>query len=222
MTPARRGVPILVSCLTALLGLAACFRGSLPPREFYRLEPADSLFAHANGARGAPLPGTLAVLEYATQGIYAERNIVYRVEDGAYGVYPSREWALPLGEMLGMLTTRALTGSPLTVGGSVFDPPTRRTHALLWRGVVREFDEVGRGQAVFAVVQLDAQLIRSADDSVLWSGSQRAEVAVSRPTMAGVIDGLSTAAMIVISRLVAGAQRALHPPSADSAHAPRS
>lgn len=222
MTTVRRWVPSLVSCLTAVLGVAACFRGSLPPREFYRLEPADSLFAHANGARGAPLPGTLAVLAYAAQGIYAERNIVYRVDDGAYGVYPSREWALPLGEMLGMLTARAVARSPLTSGGALFDPPTRRNHAFLWRGVVREFDEVGRGRAVFAVVQLDAQLVRSADDSVLWSSSQRAEVAVSRPTMTGVIDGLSTAAMIVITRLLEGVQRALHPSSADSAHAPRS
>ena len=56
-----------------------------------------------------------------------------------------------------------------------------------------EFEEVNRGRQVLAAVHLEADLVKSANDSVVWSGSERIERAVPEPTdsMPRVVETLS-------------------------------
>jgi hypothetical protein len=62
---------------------------------------------------------------------------------------------------------------------------------------------------VLAEVRLDASLVRSADDSVVWSGTARVERLVAQPTMQNVVAALSATAVEVVSVLAADARAAL-------------
>ena len=89
-----------------LLGVA-CFRSrTVAPIERYRLLPTAAETASvAPSVSAADLPdGSVAVSRYVTPGLYGERGIVYRVGESGYATYLSREWAIPLGEMLGRRT----------------------------------------------------------------------------------------------------------------------
>jgi ABC-type uncharacterized transport system auxiliary subunit len=208
----------LVLAGAALLSATGCWlwSGHLPARELYRLTLPDSSEAGAGSALatdGAPPPlaGTLAITQYATPGIYGDPQIVFRLNDNQYGSYSSsshdREWAVPLGEQLGVLTERVLARVPLTAERAVFDPPSRRSQTYIWRGTVREFEEVNRGSQVLAAVRIDARIARAEDDSIVWSGSARLERAASPANMSGIVQTLSTLATEVVADL---ATRARH------------
>jgi ABC-type uncharacterized transport system auxiliary subunit len=203
----------------AVIGLgASCIRGSLPAREYYRLAPPDSVALVRREAVAPPLAGSITIAHYDTPGIYGTGGIVYRVGVAQYGSYPSREWAIPLGEMLGTLTESVMRVRPLTSDQAVFDPGVTRGEEYAWRGAVREFDEVDEPGSVSAAVSLAVQLVRVADDSVVWSGFARAvePVAVSR-SMDSVVQALSTAAARVVARLVDDAATALRAVAASRA-----
>lgn len=186
-------------------------RGRLPPRELYRLTLADSVRVETPlGSSGLmPASGTIAIAPYQTAGIYGERGIVYRVGESEYGVYPSREWALPVSTMLGLVTEEVLRRHPVTRSAAIYDPPSYRTHDYVWRGVVRELEEVNRGKRVFASVRLDVRLVRASDDSVVWSGTARAERPVPEGTMPAIVHALSELSGQVVARLAEEARAAL-------------
>ncbi|HWE44012.1 MAG TPA: ABC-type transport auxiliary lipoprotein family protein [Gemmatimonadaceae bacterium] len=198
-----------------LLVAAGCWRiGKLPPRELYRItlpEPPDSSGPAVTASDGVapPLPGTLGIAEYVTPGVYGDPQIVFRIGDTEYGSYPSREWAVPLGDQLGVLTERVLGRIPLTAERAVFDPPSRRAQTYIWRGTVREFEEVDRGRQVLASVRIDLRVVRAEDDSILWSGSSRMERAAQSPDMSGIVQTLSALADEVITDLATRARREL-------------
>jgi hypothetical protein len=110
-------------------------------------------------------------------------------------------------------------------GGSAqgFDPPSRRGNTYMWRGSIREFEEVNRGDTVLAAVAIDVQLLRTADDSIIWSGSQRLERVVPPPntTMEPIVQVLSELAVEVVENLIDGARVALRTAPVDSARSPR-
>ena len=201
-----------------LLVAAGCFRGKLPPREFYRLSPPDSLRTAPRQAV-APLAASITIKTYDTPGIYGSGLIVYRVGDARYGAYPSREWAIPLGEMLGTLTERVVRESHLTSSRVAYDPPTSRGDEYEWRGTVREFDEVDGPSSVSASVSLAAELIRASDDSVMWSGiATVAEPVRESRSMDSVVAALSIAAAKAVARLADDAGATLRRLAASGAH----
>ena len=206
-----------VSLMVALLA-TACFRGKLPPRELYRLrlpENADSSPAQDPGIR-AVAPGTVAIAPYIAPGIYGSRAIVYRVGETQYGAYASREWALPVSTMLGVLTEEIMRTRPLTTERALFDPASLHGYTYIWRGSVRELEEIDRGRNVYAAVRLDARLLRAADDSVLWSGSVRVERAVPEGTMPTIVMVLSQITAEAISQLIDDAREAIAVPAASA------
>ena len=222
-----------VRCLRVARGLIAgaglastvgfgCFNGPLPARELYRLtmQPAPA----QPGERG-PLEGGIEVARYHTPGLYSDGNIVFRTGENEYGVYPYREWGIPLGEMLGLMAENALQRRPLTTGAAVYGPPPGHDLGYTWRGMVREFEEVNRGRAVFAVVRLDAQLVRTGDGAILWRGSSRLERAVTQPTMPAIVAALSTLASEATEALIEEARAAVNAmpvvPAASTSPAPR-
>ena len=126
-----------------------------------------------------------------------------------------------LGEMLGRRTADLVQERPLLRGGALFDPPTRRTFTHMWRGTVREFEEIDRGNDVFIAVNLEASLVRVEDDSILWSGAARVERAIPEGTMEGIVAGLSAATDEVVFALLDSAKVSIRQKSANgSAHQP--
>ena len=212
----RRGAAVLAVCTM----LGACVRGSLPPREFYRLAIPDPGAAPSGGASGSGLlAGPLTIVPYETPGIYAGPGIVYRIDSAEYGVYPSREWAIPLSDMLVLATERMLRAMPLTSEPAIIGS-SRRSRAYEWRATVREFEEVDRGRRVFAAVAIDAQIVRARDDSVLWSGSAGDEREVAAPRMRDVVDALAASTTEVLRLLLTDSQRALRASTAAAAPLP--
>jgi uncharacterized lipoprotein YmbA len=208
----------LAACAVALA--LGCFRTrTVPPVEMYRLLPTDS---GAIDVAAEHLPdGAVAVARFITPGLYGQRGIVYRVGDAGYGAYPSREWAIPLGEQLGRRTADLMQHGPLVRGGAVFEPPSRRGFTHAWHGTVREFEEIDRGDDVFVAVNLEASLVRIEDDSIIWSGGKRVERAVPAGTMEGIIAGLSTATDEVLVALLDSARVSIRQKSANGSGAPR-
>lgn len=210
--------------MALVAGAAACIRGSLPAREFYRITPVDSLLAsdgESGPAQPPALQGTVAVLEYDTPGLYGTNAIVFRVGASRYGTYPSREWAIPLGEMLGSLTERVARARRINADNVSFTTTRPHDAAYEWRGEVREFDEVDGPTAVSASVTLAARLVRTADDSVVWSGSARAAEPVAEArSMDAVIAALSRAATRAVAQLADDASAVLRRVPAARAHQP--
>lgn len=217
---ARAAIVLAASALTTGCSLMGALfpRDPLPAREMYRLRLPDSTSIPVMAVNGGSLPidGSLAIAPYETPGLYGERGIVFRVGQTAYGAYPSREWAVPLAEMLGSLTESVLERNPISREQAVYDPPSRRSHTYIWRGTVREFEEVDAGSTVSVAVRLDIKLIRSADDSLIWSGSERVERSVTQPTMDNIVSAMSDAAIEVIAKL---SRTAIHELSAASSAA---
>src|SRR5919202_623834 len=125
--------------------LVACVHGTLPPRELYRLLPLDSaavMHARAVGpASGAPvLDGALHVEPYQTPGLYGDPAIVYRVGETQYGTYSSREWAIPLSNMLATLTADVLRATSFAAGPVVSEAAADNGTRYKWRGPVHEFE----------------------------------------------------------------------------------
>lgn len=203
----------------ALLAPLSCIRGTIPARELYRIAaaPGDSAAPPVATDGATPLAGSLGIAPYITAGIYAEPSIAYRVGDAEYGTYPSREWALPLSQMLGLLTEEVVRRHPLTSDPAIYSPPSLRSQTYLWRGRVRRFEEVDRGKVVSAAVSVDAAILRTSDDSVLWSGSARRERVVAGSTMADVVRTLSALATEAVEELVADAARSVQRRSAATA-----
>jgi len=208
-----------------LLALSGCIHGKLPAREFYRLRTAplpDSLTAFYRDGGVSTLPvGSVAIVPYIAPGVYGDGNIVYRIGDSEMGTYPNREWALPVPTMLGMLTEDIFRARPLTRDPVVFDPPSAHSYDYVWRGLVREFEELDRGSHVYAVVRFDARLVRARDDSVLWSGTARLERAVPEGTMPAIVDALSQLATEAIVQLQESARGSLAGPAASAVRAPQ-
>jgi ABC-type uncharacterized transport system auxiliary subunit len=197
-----RGMRVTTVACAAAMVAGGCFRGTLPPREFYRLSVPDSLVSVGRPTGAPPLTGSVAIARYDTPGIYGTGSLVYRVGSSAYGAYPTREWAIPLGEMLGSITEGIVRQRSLTSGRVVY-PPSAVTHEQYeWRATVREFDEVDTPNSVTASVSLVAQLVRVADDSVVWSGAaQEMEPIAQTRSIDAVVAGLSAATARAIARL---------------------
>ncbi|MEP6692456.1 MAG: ABC-type transport auxiliary lipoprotein family protein [Gemmatimonadaceae bacterium] len=185
-----------------------CLGGSVPAPELYRLAPPPARADTGAPAHGV-LDGSVAIDRYLAPGIYGERGIVYRVDETRYGVYPYREWAVPLGEMLGLETEEVLASLPLSAERAVFEPASRRGVTYVWRGAVRQFEEADRGKQVFAVVEIEAKLVRARDDSVLWGGSRRLEQEVPAPTMPAIVTALSALARTAVTTLATEAKAAV-------------
>jgi ABC-type uncharacterized transport system auxiliary subunit len=203
--------------LLAVLPLGCLRTRAVAPIEMYRLLPTaaeTSTVATRPAAEDLP-EGSLAVSRFVTPGLYGQRGIVYRLGESGYATYPSREWAMPLGEMLGRRTADLMQEKPLVQGDALFDPPTRRTFAYIWRGTVREFEEIDRGNDVFVAVNLEASLIRVESDSIVWSGGARVERPVPGGTMDGIIEQLSAATDAVLFALLDSARVSIRQKSAN-------
>lgn len=157
----------------------------------------------------SPIDGDLAIRAYATPGLYGERGIVFRIDERAYGVYPSREWALPLGEMLGVLTESVMQQVPLVSGATSYGAPARLSHEYVWRAGVRQFEEVNRGPDVYVAASFDVRIVQAQTDSVVWRGQASGELPVPEATMPAIVEALSNLSAELISRLVRDARRDL-------------
>jgi hypothetical protein len=116
------------------------------------------------------------------------------------------------------MTETVMEHRALTSGRALFDPALPRRQQYEWRGTVREFDEVDESVSVSVAVTVAAQLVRLADDSVVWAGAAReTEAVVESRKIESVIAALSAASSRAIARLTDDASSALRRVSAAGA-----
>lgn len=218
--PRRIALAALVVVATGCLNKIFPSRPSL---EQYILQLRPESATPARPPASPALTGALAVLPYVTRGIYSQPGIVFRADDLQLAAYPSREWAIPLRDMLGTLTEEAMRTAPISAEPAVFDPRTVRAHDYQWRGTVRELEEVNRGRDVLAAVHLEVEIIRTANDSVVWKGSERIERPVPPPTnsMPQVVETLSAITSDILRTLIERARTDLGSPAAGAARGTR-
>jgi ABC-type uncharacterized transport system auxiliary subunit len=197
----------LAAALLLVPPLSGCLGGPAPV-ERYRLTPVQPEARAAAAPAGATMLPTVTVEPYATAGIYADPGIVYRLEESSYGAYPNREWALPLGTMLADATIEAMRAVP-GLAARVTSDGTAVSEQLVWRGVVQQFEEVNRGDSVSAAVRLDAALVWSPGDSIVWQGTAGLERPVADPTMPAIVRALSELTAEAVRRLVTDGRGAL-------------
>jgi uncharacterized lipoprotein YmbA len=207
--------PHILSALTFVTAVtgSACVAGSVPPRELWRLDPpaVDSSSGTVQQTSAtAPLAGApLEVALYETPGLYGDQGITYRIDESRYATYRSRDWAMPLGEMLSARTAALLRRQQLASVVLDGNAPSPSRTGWRWEGTVREFEEVDRKSGVSVSVALDVVLRRAENDSVVWRGARRLERPVSSPTMPNIVSALSTTADSVIVALARQAAPAL-------------
>lgn len=212
MSNAKNTRSLLAAGITTVAA-AGCFGGRLPPEEYYRLSVPDS--AQMASPVGLALPGlpptagSIAIAPYAAPGLYGSGSVVYRIGETEYGIYPSRLWALPVATMVGLITQDVLREHPISAESPIFDPPSYHSHRYVWRGAVRHLEEVDRGKSVFAAVQFDARLIRTADDSIVWAGTVSLERPVPQGTMPAIVEMLSRLSVEAVARLADEARGAV-------------
>ena len=182
----RAGVSWTAAAVVLLSG--GCLPKGSPPTALYQL------VAPARPANTTPLAdGVIVVEPYVTPGIYADEALIYRTSETQYFTYPYRQWAMPLSEALALLTADALRRAPAPIGTSsvVLDDVATGARGLKWRGVIRHFEEVDRDRSVGVEVAIDATIVRSRDDSVLWHGSAWAARQVPTGTMPAIVSTMS-------------------------------
>jgi uncharacterized lipoprotein YmbA len=194
-------------CIASAAWLAAC-AGTPATVERYRLAPMGTPQPRTPSAAPDANAPVIAVEPYVTMGIYADPQIVYRLEETTYGAYPNREWAIPLGTMLADATVETMRAIP-HLGVRVTDERASGSHQLVWRGVVQQFEEVNRGKKVGAAIRLDAALVRTPGDSVVWQGTVGLERPVTDPTMTAIVETLSQLTSTAIRQLVTQARPAV-------------
>src|SRR6185436_1030737 len=200
----------IIAAVCALIG-TGCLGGRLPPRELYRLTLPDS--ARAEPPRVPPTI-TIAIVPYATPGLYGDPSIVYRLNESEYGAYPWREWAMPLSTMLGLLTQDVLRTQQIAGARALFDPPSRRSATYVWEGTVREFEEIDRPPRVYAAVRLDVRVVRNADNVVVWTGTARRErEVIDSKSMPAIVQNLSLLAADAVASLANEAHAVLATPA---------
>jgi uncharacterized lipoprotein YmbA len=218
-SPSRATLAALA--LLAATGCLGGLGGRLPALEYYRLSTADSAtlvtrVAAPASPQAAPLPA-LAIAPFEAPGIYGRRQIVYRTGESAYGTYGAREWALPVGTMLGLVAEDVFRSRPLSAERAIFDPPSVAAYPYVWHGLVRQLEEVDRGQEVWASVRLEGRVVRTADDAVVWSGAAALERRVPQGTMPEIVRALSTLSTEAMVQLAEDARASLGRSAASTA-----
>jgi uncharacterized lipoprotein YmbA len=206
--------PRTLTSLAAVAASAACVSGKVAPRELWRLDPpavesGDGGVTQASGT--APLAGApLEIALYETPGLYGDHAIAYRVDESRYGTYRTRDWAMPLGQMLSARTAALLRHQQVAPIVLESDAPSPTRTGWRWEGTVREFEEVDRKSGVSVAVALDVVLRRAENDSVVWRGARKLERPVESPSMTNVVAALSATSDSVITALARDAAPMLH------------
>jgi ABC-type uncharacterized transport system auxiliary subunit len=102
---------------------------------------------------------------------------------------------------------------------SVTDPDSHVATDFVLNGTIDRLEEVDDGRRVAAVCALSAQLRDTRTGSVVWSNTITERVAVEQRDVAGLVNGLATAARNSVDRLVADMEmelgRSAAPPCGD-------
>ena len=184
--------------LLALAVLLAGCGGTVPASRYfviqYEVEPAA-------GGVGPDLDLVLGVEAFSTQPLYRDRRIAYRVSQHEVVYYPYRYWAAAPGELVADRLANHLRRAHVV--RAVETAPYDLTPDWLLGGQVQQFEEVVRGKAGFARLELSVRLEALGDRKIL----REEEIAVERPvlkrTPEAVAEAMSGAVREAGERIVA-------------------
>lgn len=182
--------------LVLALALAACQQPSVTQDQFYRL---DVLAPAAQAS--ARLSGTLEVERLASDGLTAERPIVYSEagNNTTLQEYHYHFWVEPPPIMLRDQLTSYLRAAALASTVVTADMRARADYVV--GGRIKRFERtVGSRNA--AVVELELWLRRSADNRLVLLNSYRVENPAERDSVADAVNAMNQAVGTIFSRFL--------------------
>lgn len=179
LVSARVASAALVLCL-----LGGCFGGGqVPESRYYVLEYEEG--TSINAADG--LDVVVGVDAFATQPLYRDRRVAYRVSGVEMAYYPYRYWAAPPGELVASQLARHLRQQKVVK--AVLESPFEIQPDWIVTGRVQRFEEVDRGPSWAAVCEISVRIESYLDREVIAEETWREEV----PTRARTPDAVATA-----------------------------
>jgi ABC-type uncharacterized transport system auxiliary subunit len=181
--------------LIGAIAIAGCGSVRYPAHYMLNFEPSVQ----------APGPGhsmgTLAVSELRCPDYLCEGRIVYRPAPAEVAFYQYHRWAVSPRDMIAQYLTERVRARSLFA--SVSDDESHVTTDFVLNGTIDRLEEVDEDRRVVAVCALSAQLRDTRTGSVVWSSTITERVAVEQRDVAGLVNGLTTAARNSVDRLVA-------------------
>lgn len=185
----------LILGLVLLLG--ACFGGTAPSDNFYRLEvPAPAVLP------SSPLPGVVEVGRFAAEGLTGERALLYSYRDKPDQVlrYGYQLWVEPPPVLLQNQLVRVLRethAAPTVVTADLRVPPE-----FLIEGRLRRFEQIA-GAPFSVVVEMDLGVVRLNGSALLLLQSYRAEKPMAGDQPADAVLAYQAAVSEIFGRFLA-------------------
>lgn len=140
------------------------------------------------GARDAEAKKTLLVRHLAARAPYDQERMVYRSSPYRVDFYHYHQWASPPGEQVAEWALRYLRQSGLFAQVVAFPGATGD---LVLGGVIRDFEEVDKGDVWEAVLAVDLWLARAENQPPLWTRSYRVSRAAARRNPEAIAQAMS-------------------------------
>jgi ABC-type uncharacterized transport system auxiliary subunit len=195
MTNRREGALRAVFALCWTLAMGGCGSVRYPTHYVLNFEPSVPAPAPARST------GTVAVVELGCPDYLCADRIVYRPTPTEVGFYEYHRWAVSPREMIAHHLADRVRARSLFA--SVSDGDSRLATDFVLNGTIDRLEEVDEGRRVAAVCALSAQLRDTRTGSIVWRDTITERVAVEQRDVAGLVNGLTTAARNSVDRLVA-------------------
>ena len=173
----------------ALAGaLAGCAQPEVPQDHFYRLAPAPV----SPVATATPLPGTVVVLRFSSDGLLGQRPLVFADAESAESLqqYHYHLWTDPPTRMLQDLTVQALRQA--AVADTVVTPDLQLRADWEFSGSLRRLEHL-HGETPRVVVAVEFGLVRARDGALAWHASYEEEEAAAGGGIADAVQAMSRA-----------------------------
>lgn len=191
---------LLLILALATLGLAVSC--GMPKTSFYRLQ-----FPVAERGSSPANDATLGVQRFRASNLLRQDRIVYSTADNQVNYYQYHRWAEDPAAMVTSLFVREVAGRHLFRDVAQFRPDKGTDYYL--RGRVLALEEQDRGPSVSVRVAVEAELLKSKTDAVVWTGRAERERPVPRKDVSSVVEEMNRATQEVIGQLADGIAQAV-------------
>ncbi len=196
-------LPIVKASLLALILLSGC-AGVRYPKSYLLNFPPTLPDATPSEALGAVAVREFRCPEYLCQG-----RIVFRPSPEEVGFYEYHRWAVNPRQSITQFMEDSLRTQSLFKHVEAQERGIETAYVLTGR--IERLDEFDRGRDVLAECAISAELVEVHTGSILWSDRASETLPLESRDMAGVVNGITAAALITIDRLVKSMVKELAP-----------
>ncbi len=181
--------------LLAILGCMSC--GGLPKTYYYTLQIPPP--PPGNDTKSRLLIG---VERFRAPEVLRDDRIVFYETPTQLNFYQNHRWTSDPATMLSELVARRLRATGIFA--DVLQLPARTPVDYILRGRVLNFEEVDYGGGVIGRVGLELTLVRSRDDTTVWSDARMVERSAQGKGVPGVVNALNASSEQLLRDVLPG------------------